>query len=144
MATNLQLAARKIASVNPATGEIVGHVELATAAGVMESASRARESQRAWKDKSFKERARIIRRFHDLMLDRSEAILDVIQSETGKARRDALAEIVTVAGTARYYLSRGAEHLQARRRLPAVPAITFTEYSLCRAVGIASAATRVD
>ena len=40
------------------------------------------------------------------------AILDTIQSETGKARRDALAEIVTVAGTARYYLANGEDHLE--------------------------------
>src|SRR5207244_8260612 len=62
-----------------------------------------------------------------LNLERRGKILDTIQSETGKARRDALAEIVTVAGTARYYLSHGAEHLELRRRSPAMPAITSAE-----------------
>ncbi len=61
------------------------------------------------------------------MLDRRDRILDTIQAETGKARRDALAEIVTVAGTARYYLSNGARHLSRRRSQPAVPAITSAE-----------------
>ena len=38
-------------------------------------------------------------------------ILDTIQAETGKTRRDALAELITVAGTARYYIKHGARHL---------------------------------
>ena len=46
---------------------------------------------------------------------------DTIQSETGKARRDALAEVITVAGTARYYLKNAADHLKPTRRQAAVP-----------------------
>jgi succinate-semialdehyde dehydrogenase/glutarate-semialdehyde dehydrogenase len=61
------------------------------------------------------------------MLKRRTAILDTIQSETGKTRRDALAEIVSVAGTARYYLANGADHLAEKRRSPAVPIITSAE-----------------
>ncbi len=75
----------------------------------------------------FRARARIVRRFHDLVLNDRGRILDTIQSETGKARRDALAEIVTVAGTARYYITNGAEHLSNKHRNPAVPAITAAE-----------------
>ena len=72
-------------------------------------------------------RARVVRRFHDLVLDGRNRILDTIQSESGKARRDAFAEIVTVAGTARYYLANAADHLKVKRRQPAVPAITSAE-----------------
>jgi succinate-semialdehyde dehydrogenase/glutarate-semialdehyde dehydrogenase len=53
--------------------------------------------------------------------------LDTIQSETGKVRRDAFAEIVTVAGTARYYLTNGAAHLQVKQRQAAVPGLTSSE-----------------
>ena len=72
-------------------------------------------------------RARVVRRFHDLVLDERNRILDTIQSESGKARRDAFAEIVTVAGTARYYLANAADFLKVKRRQPAVPAITSAE-----------------
>lgn len=106
---------------------MVGQVPLATPAGIREAVSRAREAQQRWKQLPFSGRARIIARFHDLILDRRDGILDTIQSETGKARRDALAEIVTVAGTARYYLAHGAEHLRVKRRSPAVPAMTSAE-----------------
>src|SRR5438105_13782003 len=112
---------------NPATGEVVGHVVAATPSDIWEAASRARRAQQRWKQLRFDDRAGIVRRFHDLILERRGKILDTIQSETAKARRDALAEIVTVAGTARYYLSHGAEHLELRHRSPAVPAITSAE-----------------
>jgi len=61
------------------------------------------------------------------VLKERNRILDTIQSETGKVRRDALAEIVSVAGTARYYLATGADHLRLRHRAPAVPVITSAE-----------------
>jgi acyl-CoA reductase-like NAD-dependent aldehyde dehydrogenase len=113
--------------INPATAEVVGRVTTAAPDDVAKAVARARESQKQWQAASFASRARIIRRFHDLMLDRRAAVLDTIQSETGKTRRDALAEIVSVAGTARYYLANGAGHLAARPRSPAVPVITSAE-----------------
>src|SRR5215475_376903 len=112
---------------NPATGKIVGQVPLAQVSEIETAVSRARDAQNRWKRLPFSDRARIIRRFHDLILARRGAILDTIQSETGKARRDALAELVTVAGTARYYLAHGARHLDPRRRDPAVPIITSAQ-----------------
>src|SRR6516225_6573825 len=112
---------------NPATGEVVGRVTPATPDDVATTVARARRAQREWQPLSFSARARVIRRFHDLMLDRRSGILDTIQSETGKTRRDALVEIVSVAGTARYYLAHGAGHLETRRRSPAVPFITSAE-----------------
>src|SRR5690349_12176661 len=54
-------------------------------------------------------------------------ILDTIQSETGKTRRDALGEVISVAGTARYYLAHGSKHLSVKRRRPGVPLITSAE-----------------
>src|ERR1041385_2482429 len=112
---------------NPATGESDGEVNTTKAPEIRDTAERARDAQRVWAHLSFKERARIIRRFHDLILTRRDQILDTIQAETGKARRDALAEIITVAGTARYYASRGGGHLRPKRHRPAVPGITSSE-----------------
>jgi succinate-semialdehyde dehydrogenase/glutarate-semialdehyde dehydrogenase len=102
-------------------------VAAATPGDIREAALRAREAQRRWKELAPAGRGRIISRFHDLVLGQRNRILDTIQSETGKTRRDALAEIVTVAGTARYYLAHGAAYLQGKRREPAVPAITSAE-----------------
>ena len=112
---------------NPATGQVVGRIAIAANLEVHDAALRARQAQPGWSRLSFGERARIVRRFHDLILTRRNQILDTIQAETGKARRDALAELITVAGTARYYLTHGQEHMEPRRRRPAVPALTSAE-----------------
>ncbi|HMF01837.1 MAG TPA: succinic semialdehyde dehydrogenase, partial [Terriglobia bacterium] len=112
---------------NPVTGEVVGVVSVADPADVSRALSPAREAQHRWRQLSLAARARVVRRFHDLVLDERNRILDTIQSESGKARRDAFAEIVTVAGTARYYLANAADYLKVKRRQPAVPAITSAE-----------------
>lgn len=91
--------------------------------GLVERAGRA---QKVWSRLAFSARAEIIRRFHDLALDRSNAVLDTIQSETGKSRRDALAELVTVAGTARYYLAHGQGFLTPQRKRGAIPFLTHS------------------
>lgn len=106
---------------------MVGNVEVASLAEVREAVSTAIEAQRRWKNVPFQRRARIVGRFHDRILEQRNRVLDTIQSETGKARRDALAEVITVAGTARYYLKNGAAHLQPKRRQAALPAISSAE-----------------
>ncbi len=109
---------------NPATGELVAAIEHATPADVPDAARRARAAQRAWAARPWRERAKVLARFHDFAIDRSELVLDTIQSESGKARRDALAELVTVAGTARYYVAHGHHHLRDRRARGGVPLLT--------------------
>ena len=112
---------------NPATGEIAGKVSIAAPETINQNIGLAREAQQRWVRQSFRERARILRRFRDLILDRQQQVLDTIQSETGKARRDAFAELVTVAGTARYYLAHGQDHLSDKRGRGAIPLLTKAE-----------------
>src|SRR5262249_22562604 len=112
---------------NPATGEIAGSVRPAEAQDFDSAVANGREIQPIWAARRFAERAAVIRRFHDSILDNCDRILDVIQSETGKARRDAFAEVVSVAGTGRYYLAHGAEPLALRHRDAAFPLITDAE-----------------
>ncbi|HEY9377482.1 MAG TPA: succinic semialdehyde dehydrogenase, partial [Jiangellaceae bacterium] len=71
------------------------------------------------------ERARIIGRIHDLVLDRQSTIADVVQAESGKARRDAFEEIGDVALAARYTAVRGPRLLRDHRRLGLVPGLTM-------------------
>ena len=80
---------------NPATGQRTGSVDRTPLSEFDSFADRARRSQTAWSRLPFAARAGIFRRFHDRVIDRSSEVLDAIQSETGKSRRDALAELVT-------------------------------------------------
>ncbi|MCZ4496898.1 MAG: succinate-semialdehyde dehydrogenase [Thermoleophilia bacterium] len=110
--------------VNPATGEHVATVACTAGDEVSAIADRAREAQASWGRTPWRERARVLRRFHDLLFERADEVLDTIQSETGKSRRDALSELISVAGTARYFLAHGRRQLATRRARGALPWVT--------------------
>src|SRR5712671_6363854 len=101
---------------NPVTGQIAGSVHPASISDLTLAVSNARRAQQKWSRQSFRERAAIIAAFHDRVIDQAPLILDTIQMETGKTRRDSLAEVVSVAGTARYYLAHGEAILTSRHK----------------------------
>jgi succinate-semialdehyde dehydrogenase/glutarate-semialdehyde dehydrogenase len=108
----------------PATGRPLATVPRCTADDVELAVRRAREAQARWRESGWEERRRILLRFHDLVLDRQEELLDVIQLESGKARRHAFEEILDVAIVARYYARSAERHLRTRRRRGALPLLT--------------------
>lgn len=110
----------------PYTGAVLGQVPRARAEDVVEAVRRARQAQPAWAALGFDGRKRIMLRFHDLLLARRDEILDIVQLESGKARRDAFEEVLDVANVARYYAHRAASFLRPRRRKGALPLLTKT------------------
>jgi succinate-semialdehyde dehydrogenase / glutarate-semialdehyde dehydrogenase len=86
----------------------------------------ARAAQAQWRETSFAERERILLRFHDLVLERRDEVLDLLQLEAGKARRHAFEEILDVALVARYYARSAESHLRTHRRRGAFPILTAT------------------
>ena len=58
------------------------------------------------------------------MLARQDEILDLIQLESGKARKHAFEEVLDVAIVARYYANTAERHLRPRRRRGALPLLT--------------------
>lgn len=54
-------------------------------------------------------------RFHDLLLQKQEEVLDLIQLESGKARRHALDEVLDAAIVAQYYALRAPLFLRPKR-----------------------------
>ncbi len=92
----------------PFTGEAIGSAPACTAEDVALAVERARAAQHAWAETSLEYRRAIFLRYHDLVLDHQEQLLDLIQIEGGKARRHALEEIFDVAiNCALLRLSRG-------------------------------------
>src|SRR5579884_2015496 len=112
--------------VNPATGEPLASTPRCTPEDVALAVSRAREAQERWRRTEHSTRRRILLRFHDLVLDRQDELLDIIQLESGKARRHAFEEILDAAITARYYANTAERHLRSRRRRGALPLLTAT------------------
>jgi len=110
----------------PATGDTLGTVPTATPAAVTTTSATARDAQVDWAERSIDERVEIVARFHDLVLDRRGDLADVVQAETGKARRDAMEEVLDVAINARYYANRADSLLTPDRRRGALPLLTKT------------------
>lgn len=86
-------------------------------------------AQARWSQVPLKERAAILLRLHDLVLDRQDELMDAIQADTHKNRRSAFEEVMDVAITARYYAHRGPTLLRPRRARGALPLLTRTEVS---------------
>ncbi|MGI8613847.1 MAG: succinic semialdehyde dehydrogenase [Nocardioidaceae bacterium] len=108
----------------PFTGRTIAAVPVSTADEVEEVVAQARAAQPSWATTALEERARILLDFHDLVLDRQSDILDLIQEESGKARKHAFEEVAHVAMTARYYGLTAARHLGPDRRIGAFPGFT--------------------
>lgn len=107
----------------PFTGEPLGHVPRMQADDVARAASDARAAQLAWAATPLRDRARIFLRYHDLVLRHQSELLDLIQLETGKARRHAFEEVADTAIVARHYAVHAARYLRPERRRGAVPGV---------------------
>src|SRR3954469_20766335 len=108
----------------PFTGRLLGCVPKCSPEDVRAAIGRARLAQEGWARTKFAERKAILRRFHDLVLARQEEILDLVQIESGKARKHAFEEILDVAIVARYYANTAERHLASKRRRGALPLLT--------------------
>lgn len=110
----------------PYTGDPLAALPVSTPADVQDAFVRARQAQARWAAVPVRERARILLRFHDLVLERQDQALDLMQAENGKTRRDAFLEVTDIAITARYYARSAAGLLAPKRRRGAIPVLTHT------------------
>ena len=79
---------------NPATGETIGTVPMCGTAETVRAIAAAEVAQRAWRNVSGKERAAILRRLNDLMLQHQDDLALILTSEQGKPLAEAKGEIV--------------------------------------------------
>jgi succinate-semialdehyde dehydrogenase/glutarate-semialdehyde dehydrogenase len=102
----------------------VGALPRSGEADVLHAFETARKAQVGWAETPVAERAAVMLRFHDLLLRRQREVLDLIQLENGKARRDAWLEVADIALTSRYYARSAASLLGPHRRRGAFPVLT--------------------
>ncbi len=77
---------------NPATGELTGHVAMASKATVTEAIAAAEAAFPAWRDTPPAKRARIMFRFKQLLEEHADDIAAAITAEHGKVFDDAMGE----------------------------------------------------
>ncbi|MBW8751677.1 MAG: succinate-semialdehyde dehydrogenase (NADP(+)), partial [Propionibacteriales bacterium] len=111
----------------PATGKPLAVIPQSTEADVKEAFARARRAQQVWQRTSIDDRAAMLLRLHDIVLDRQDEIMDLICWESGKARKHAYDEPVHIALTARYYGRTAHDHLDTERRRGVIPGLTRAE-----------------
>jgi acyl-CoA reductase-like NAD-dependent aldehyde dehydrogenase len=113
MATDVQIGARLIRVVNPASGEVLREFECATPVDVAEAVRRAQAAQPAWAELPLKKRLEVVRKFQRRLSDHKQQIARVITSESGKPYVEALlTEILVALDTARFLLDESFEFLR--------------------------------
>ncbi len=105
MSTDLQIATRKIASVNPATGEVLRELECAGEGDVLAAVARARAAQAAWAELGLRRRIAVLREFQAKVHARKSEIAVAITREAGKPLVEALVtEVLVVLDAARFLI----------------------------------------
>ncbi|GAA5020805.1 succinic semialdehyde dehydrogenase [Streptomyces siamensis] len=118
--------AARVTTSAPYTGAPLADLPVSTPGDVEDAFARARIAQKAWAATSLSRRKKIMLRFHDLVLARQDEVLDLMQAESGKTRRDAFLEVTDTAITSRYYARSAARFLEPKRRRGAIPVLTHT------------------
>jgi acyl-CoA reductase-like NAD-dependent aldehyde dehydrogenase len=103
MAIELQIAAPKVVSVNPATGETLREFKSATDADIHDAVARARAAQPAWNEFGVRRRVAVLREFQRLLHEKKSQVATLITREAGKPLVEALlTEVVVVLDSARF------------------------------------------
>jgi acyl-CoA reductase-like NAD-dependent aldehyde dehydrogenase len=83
------VSAQTIKIRNPATLEAVAELSVTSPAEVARVVAQARKAQTSWQSTGFPERAKLLYRLRDLLLDEQEKLADVLTRETGRPRAEA-------------------------------------------------------
>ncbi len=102
---------RKLLVFAPATLERLGEIEVASPDDVREAVERARAAQADWAARGFEERGRLLLRARDLLVERADAIADVICRDTGKPRLESMTSEILGACDALTYYAKNAKRL---------------------------------
>jgi succinate-semialdehyde dehydrogenase/glutarate-semialdehyde dehydrogenase len=105
MVTNTEFAVSRLASVNPATGEVLGALDSAGPAEVRTAVAGARAAQADWNARGIRNRVRVLTRFQQILLARKTDVARRITEETGKPAVEALlTEVLVVLDAARFLI----------------------------------------
>ncbi|MBX3098355.1 MAG: aldehyde dehydrogenase family protein [Salinibacterium sp.] len=107
--------------IAPFTGELLHELPTSTESDVADAAAAARIAQKSWREAGFAHRKAVLLKAHDLLLERREDILDILQTENGKTRGHAFEEFAQAVQATRYYAVVARRVLRTRGRRAGVP-----------------------
>jgi succinate-semialdehyde dehydrogenase/glutarate-semialdehyde dehydrogenase len=105
-------ASRPYQTVNPYTGETVAEFDFLTADDVDAAVVRAQEAFLAWRRRPAADRAAVVRRAGELMLERSDELASLITLEMGKRIKESKGEVALAASILAYYGEQGPQFLE--------------------------------
>ena len=109
------------------TGDVLVELPQSTPEDIEAAFAAARRAQKIWAATPLKQRLKVFKRFHALVLERNETIVDLIQVESGKARRMAFEETLDVPMVTGYYLKRAAKVLATKKHAGPVPIVSSSQ-----------------
>ncbi|NBV16561.1 NADP-dependent succinate-semialdehyde dehydrogenase [Janthinobacterium sp.] len=92
---------------NPATGEHIGTVPLMGATETRRAIEAANAAWPAWRKKTAKERASVLRRWHDLILENADDLALIMTTEQGKPLPEAKGEVQFGASFIEWFAEEG-------------------------------------
>jgi succinate-semialdehyde dehydrogenase/glutarate-semialdehyde dehydrogenase len=98
---------RTIIVKNPATGEAIGEVPALGAAETRRAIEAAHRAQGHWRAMLAKERAAILRRLNDLMLENTDDLATIMTAEQGKPLAESKGEIAYAASFIEWFAEEG-------------------------------------
>lgn len=109
-------AAQALAVHNPATGELIGELEISTPEEVGAAVARAAAAQPAWAERNVRERIRVLRQFIRLLHERKSEMARLITREAGKPYVEALfTEVIVALDAADFAASQAYSFLRPER-----------------------------
>jgi succinate-semialdehyde dehydrogenase/glutarate-semialdehyde dehydrogenase len=98
---------RTLSVTNPATGAVLGTVPNMGAAETRRAIEAANAAMPAWRAKTAKERAAILRKWHDLMMANQEDLARIMTAEQGKPLAESRGEIAYAASFIEWFAEEG-------------------------------------
>ncbi|HEX9146365.1 MAG TPA: succinic semialdehyde dehydrogenase [Candidatus Binatia bacterium] len=128
---------------NPATLAHVAQLPVTAPAEIANAAARAREAQSLWLTTGFAERAKLLYRFRDLLIDEQERLADIVTSETGKPRAEVFGnELFYLCDVIGFWAKNGQEFLRPKKIRPHLFMFktkkVFSSYAPLGVIGIIS------
>ena len=109
----------KIEVLSPATSEKITELPAATAEDVVQAVKQGRKAKTLWEEKSFAERAKILYRFRDLLIDHQDKIADILTAETGKPRAEVYgSELFYVCDAIGFWAKSAVKYLKPQKIRP--------------------------
>lgn len=105
-------------SINPATGQVLAHIEKTSPEMVARTVTLARAAQKEWAKVPIRERCKWLGKLRETMMTRRNELADAVVNESGKPRVEALFADIFVALDSAEYWSKNATGALRRERVP--------------------------